>query len=143
MVGRFAIHVVLPIAIGTWIYVGWRSTDLLVFRWIEFCGLSAFVFRPAVSLPDWVLYCLPDGCWVYAATSWMLLIWQRLVPWAWLALILGVGTELGQLAGFVPGSYDLVDILFYVVAFILAGAIHAQTHLVHSRHLGDDLSGLR
>lgn len=127
---RFMVHVVLPILIGASIYVGWRSTNLLVFRWIEFCGLSEFVVRPAVELPEWILYSLPDGCWVYSATSWMMLIWNRPVPWTWVAVVLAVAAEFGQLLGVVEGTYQTLDVLFYLLGFTFAVVFNAKTSLV-------------
>lgn len=141
MIIRFLIHVIVPTAIGTAVYVGWRSTDLLVFRWIEYCRLSGLVFRPTIDLPHWLLYSLPDGCWVYAATSWMLLIWKRLVPWTWVAVVLAVGAEYGQLFGFVQGTYQTLDVLFYIGGFILAGVLNEKTSLVNVRNIGHDLLG--
>lgn len=127
---RFLLQVVLPTAIGSCVYVGWRSTDLLVFRWIEYFGLTAFVFRPTVVLPDWLLYSLPDGCWVFSATSWMLLIWNRWVPWTLIPVILAVSAEFGQLLGLVQGTYETLDILFYLLGFFLAGIRNEKTRMV-------------
>jgi len=140
---RFTLHVVFPTALGTCVYVGWRTPDLLVFHWIDYCGLNSFVYRPTVALPEWVLFTLPDGCWVYATTSWMLLIWQRLVPWAWLGVILAVGGEIGQFFGYVQGTYQTLDIVFYIGAFIIAGAINAKTPIVYRRHISNDIPGAR
>lgn len=131
---RFIIHVVLPTVIGSFIYIGWRSTDLLAFRWLELLGLSSIVFRPELSLPDWVLFSLPDGCWAYATTSWMLLIWKRLTYWAWLVPVLAIGSELGQMFGVVPGTYQTLDVIFYAGAFFLAGALHAETPIIGHRY---------
>ena len=123
--GRFVIHVLLPTALGAGIYLGWRSNDLLVFRWIDAVGLSDWIYRPQGTLPEVVLYSLPDGCWVYATTSWMLIIWGRVVAWVYVGLILAVGAEVGQWAGFVPGTYDSLDMLFYIGGFALARVLNA------------------
>lgn len=139
----FFLHVILPTAVGASIYVGWRSTDLLVFRWIEFVGASGLVVRPGIPLPFWVLYALPDGIWVYAYTSWMLLIWGRIAPWVYSGLVLAVGAELGQFVGLVPGTYANLDMVFYVGGFLLAGVVHAKTHVVNARPAGDDVLRLR
>ena len=128
---RFFLHVLLPTAVGTCVYVGWRLTNLLVFRWIEYCGLQSLVIRPTISLPEWLLYLLPDGCWVYAITSWMMLIWKRFTAWTWVGVVLAVGAEYGQLLGLVQGTYDTLDVVFYVGAFILAGALNEKAPLVH------------
>lgn len=138
----FLLHVVFPTIIGTAVYIGWRSTDLLVFHWIEYCNLTALVFRPTMPLPEWLLYSLPDGCWVYATTSWMLLIWKRFVPWVWVGLILAVVAEYGQLFGFVQGTFQTLDVLFYVGGFVLAGIFNEKTPLVHTRNAGDGLLGV-
>lgn len=139
----FLIQVVLPIAVGACIYVGWRSTDLLVFRWLEAVGADGLIVRPDVPLPFWVLYALPDGCWVYAYTSWMLLIWGRMVPWVYSGVVLALGAELGQLVGLVPGTYDNLDMVFYVGAFILAGVAHAQAPVVNCGATCDGLLRIR
>lgn len=127
---RFILHVVVPTAFGTSVYVGWRSTNLLVFEWIDYFALNAFVFRPSIVLPDWLLYSFPDGCWVYATTSWMLLIWNRFVLWTWIAVLLAASAEFGQLLGLVQGTYQTLDVLFYLGGFVLAGALNEQTHMV-------------
>ncbi len=127
---RFLLHVVLPTLVGTAVYVGWRTTDLLVFRWIEFLHLEILVFRPTFGLPELLLYSLPDGCWVYAITSWMFLIWNRFVHWVWIGLILAVGAEFGQLFGLVQGTYQTLDVLFYVGGFVLAGVLNEKAPLV-------------
>lgn len=141
---RFSVHVIFPTAIGTCIYVGWRSTDLLVFRWIEFCGLTGLVIRPTLALPDWLLYSLPDGCWVYSATSWMMLIWNRLVPWTWVAVLLAVSAEYGQLFGLVQGTYQSLDVFFYLAGFICAVILNAKkTSLVDDSNPHHGILGIR
>lgn len=136
---RFLIHVVLPTALGTCVYIGWRSTDLLVFRWMEFCGLNYLVLRSTMTLPDWLLYSFPDGCWVYATTSWILIIWKRFNFWTYLAVVLAVGAECGQHVGIVQGTYQTLDIVFYIAGFILAGMFNEKTPLVST---GDDRDGI-
>jgi hypothetical protein len=140
----YLIHVVLPIALGSCIYVGWRSTDLWVFQWIDAVGVTHLVVRPGFPLPGWALYSLPDGCWVYAYTSWMLLLWGRMSPWAYAGVSLGLGSEFGQLFGFVPGTYDNLDVVFYIGAFILSGVFHTKkTPVVCGGHDRDGSFGLR
>lgn len=134
---RFTAHVVLPIAVGAAIYIGWRSKNLLVFDWIDATGLNFLVYRPNFALPGWAAYSLPDGCWVYAYTSWMLIIWGRLVPWVFTGVVLAVVAEFGQLFGIVQGTFDIVDLLFYVCAFLLARFLNEKAHLVNGCN-GDD-----
>ncbi|MFN9411856.1 MAG: hypothetical protein ACK57V_05675 [Pirellula sp.] len=129
---RFCLLVILPIAVGSLIYVGWRTTSLWVFHWLAFCGIPSNVFRPSAGLPSVVLYSLPDGCWVIAGTSWMLMIWKRLHPWVFTFVALAIGGEFGQAAGIVPGTFEWNDVSFYTFGFILAliGYRYAETPMV-------------
>jgi hypothetical protein len=131
---RFCFFVILPVALGSLIYVGWRTNSLLVFHWLAFFGIPSNVFRPSADIPAVVLYSLPDGCWVFAGTSWMLMIWKRLHPWIFSFLGLAVGGEFGQLLDIVPGTFEWNDVFFYTFGFILAlmGHRHAETLLVNN-----------
>ena len=125
----FLLHVVLPVAVGTAIYIGWRDQNMWVFRGIDAVGANWLVVRPDIPLPGWVLYSLPDGCWVYAYTSWMLMIWRRMNLWVVTGVVLAVGGELGQLqvVGLVPGTYDNTDMVCYLGGFLLSWVIYAKT----------------
>ncbi len=124
---KFRLHVCVPTFIGASIYLLFRTPSLLVFNWVESVGLDTHLMalRDSVSgvqLPDWLLYSLPDGVWVYAITMWMLIIWDGAPPWFWLLLgvVLALGAELGQAIGLVQGTYQHLDMLFYLGAFLLA-----------------------
>lgn len=134
----FTMLVLFPIAIGTAIYVGWRTTSLLVFDWMALFGIPHDVFRPAVNLPSPILYSLPDGCWVLAGTTWMLLIWRSWHPWVFVFAALAIGGEFGQAFDFVPGTFEWTDVCFYLGGFILAliGFEYAKTLSLHSRVVG-------
>jgi len=51
------------------------------------------------------------------------MIWGRMTAWVFTGVVLAVGAELGQLIGIVPGTYDHLDMAFYVGAFILASTL--------------------
>lgn len=121
------LHVVLPTAIGTGVYLLFRTPTLLVFDWLDAVGLCEPVmsmrrYLSDVQPPDWLLYSLPDGIWVYAATAWLAIIWRRSPCWPWLSVpvVLAVGTEAGQAIGLVPGTHQHLDVVFYVGGFLLA-----------------------
>ncbi len=123
MTWRVLVHVVAPIVIGATIYVLFRDTTLTVFRWIEMLGLTDYVhvLRSAVAGARWaphaVVVTLPDGLWVYAGTAWMCSIWKWTVnAWTLLPASIGVFSELGQLCGLVPGTFDVADLVLVSVA---------------------------
>jgi hypothetical protein len=126
------VHIFLPVLVGGLIYTFWRKPTLLVFSWYDFIGLNGLVaslrggaqpYYP--SLPEWFLFCLPDGLWVYAMTAFMAGLWVEapkpyLLFWICLAPVLAIGGELGQFLGVVQGTYETTDIVFYLAGFILA-----------------------
>ena len=126
-------HVLSPILLGGSIYTLWRKPSLLLFNWYEWLGLSNLVgkLRHQMAfaqsyLPDWVLFSLPDACWAYALTAFMILIWQETKVgwykpiWASSGLLLGVGSELLQWIGFIQGTFDLTDLIGCALAPLIS-----------------------
>jgi hypothetical protein len=125
------IHILLPLIIGGMIYICFRSTDLLMFSWFDMIGLAENIpqlrertFYLRGGIPDWVLYSLPDGAWVWSITSFYTFLWHRCSSfestfWITLGLCLGLGGELGQGLGLVPGTFDIVDLLLIVLSFLV------------------------
>lgn len=130
-VGFIVVHCVIPLWIGGWIYLLWRSESLLMFQWAESIGIRWFVEMGrdwfghiGPSLPDWFLFSVPDGAWVYVATAFFGRLWRTgplwsHVCWTSIAPALAIGGELGQIPGFIPGTFDWMDL----VAYLLAAAI--------------------
>jgi hypothetical protein len=141
-IGQWLTHTVFPVAAGAAIYLLWRSPGLLVFRWAAALGMAsalsaARAWARSCLLPGWALFSVPDALWVYAFTAALGLVWvgsQRRVRWAWLALpgALGIGGELGQAFGLVPGTFDVVDVLLSAAAaaaaFLLTSAGRTHEH---------------
>jgi hypothetical protein len=138
---------VLPIALGTAIYVLWRTQQLLVFRWVEALGLMPAVStaRDALAgigraLPAWVLYSLPDALWVYAGTAFYALVWNpgpgrpRLF-WTSLPGVLALGGELGQALGAVPGTFCPIDMLLCALAWWAALTLNPAEKVTHEPQL--------
>ncbi len=112
------LHVFLPLFIGAWIYIAYRSKSLLVFDWLNLLQIDPTPIRVNYDIPYFFKYCLPDGCWVYAGTSWMLLIWEgRLVPWVYLYVLLAIGGEFGQFGAIVPGTFEWLDVIACLIGF--------------------------
>ena len=126
------VHVVAPVALGAAVYLLWRSRRLPVFRLVEAVRADALVrgarehaagARPL--LPDAVLFAVPDALWVYALTAALALVWRgrrgRLgAAFVSLGVVLGVGSEGGQLAGTLPGTFDPMDAVLGAAAGALA-----------------------
>lgn len=139
-----AVNIVLPIILGGFIYIAWRKDTLLMFSWFQHLGLGSFVFRLRVYLspfyehiPKFVLYCLPDGLWVYSLTFFMGWLWKNssklaFMFWASIGSVLGIGGELAQSFGIVQGCFELLDLFACSVAAISAIYLVKKTPLQSS-----------
>ncbi|SRR5258705_3754801 len=126
------LHVILPLLVGGMIYACWRDYNLPMFRWFDLAGIGPLVHQLRVTtaplqvkLPFWFQFSVPDAMWTYALTAFMALVWRGAQSWSrpiWISmgLLLGAGSELGQLAGIVPGSFDASDLVLCVCAAMLA-----------------------
>ena len=75
-------------------------------------------------LPDWLLFSLPDGLWVFSYVSLILLLWDNRLNgynsfWVFLIPFLAIASEFGQLLGFVSGTFDITDLIFYILGTTL------------------------
>jgi len=118
--------------LGATIYILWRKDTLLVFSWIQSIGFSEWVDQMRMWsqgilpwIPEVLLYSFPDGCWTYSYTAAMQLVWRSSTDIAGSVWILGgiaaaLCAEFGQKLGIVPGAFDWIDILAYIVSFCFA-----------------------
>lgn len=114
--------------IGVSIYLLWRDEHLLIHRIIHGCGLESQMTAirnevSAISTPEWVRFALPDGLW---STSYILLIdalvkrgyiWTSIIP------VIGIISEVMQLAGWLPGTFDICDLFAYAIPYFLYALI--------------------
>lgn len=126
------LHVLLPLFLGTMIYLLFRTTSLLVFDWLGFVGLLGplmdfreFMAPVQSSLPEWFLFSLPDGLWVYSWVASMVLVWGRISGfqsgfWILIGPVLGCGSELAQYGMLLPGTFEISDLEFYLLGAFLA-----------------------
>ena len=128
----FLFNFLVPIFVGSFIYIVFRQKSLLVFTWISFFNLSNFVdvLRSSFSeyktyIPGFILYSLPDGLWVYSGTVLFLKIWkndQNIISkyfWILLPFIVSLLMEFFQLFNLIKGTFCFNDILFITVLFII------------------------
>jgi len=112
--------VALPIVFGAAIYIWFRDSNILVFRLFDALGISLPDRLDPGSLANPIFCSLPDGLWVFAFASWMRLIWGRHWFWCNLPVSLATGSEIGQLFHLVPGTFDVLDVLFYSIGHALS-----------------------
>jgi hypothetical protein len=130
------IHFILPISIGTLIYLAFRPVHLTVFHWAETLGFYSLILKARTLfdigylIPEWVIYSLPNGLWSYSFMFFISFIWGgedvlEKIYFVVLVVALSVGSELGQLLNFIPGIFCLTDVALYSFG-LLAGYCSGQ-----------------
>lgn len=119
---------IVPLIIGGMLYLGYRSQELLMFRWANYLGLSRFVnswrkFCFQYPLPEWCYYALPDGLWLLSYILLINIIWNshtwKSIIWIYALPAIAITSELLQLLNPYFGTFDIMDIVCYLGAVIL------------------------
>lgn len=117
--------------LGGGIYILCRTSNLLMFNWIDFLTLTDFVnelryytLQYSTYFPDWVIYSLPDGLWVFSYLSLSLFTWKNILTttnmiWIFIIPVLAIGSELAQWFEIVPGTFDPTDLVLYLIGSTL------------------------
>lgn len=120
------INVFIPIIIGFSIYMLFRNNTLIMFDWFDNIGginivvkLRDFIAPLKKHMPNWLLFSLPDGLWCYSFVSAFLIIDKRVSFWLLIPFLFGVGIEILQYYSLFKGTYDSVDVFFYILGFFL------------------------
>lgn len=118
----------LPVFLGGLIYLTYRANTLLMFNWLKFIGFTELVNflrtnnqLQNLTIPNWVKFSLPDALWLYSFTYTILLLWdfkitRQSVLWIFLAPTVGIFSEMGQLIGIIPGTFDSSDLLLLLLS---------------------------
>lgn len=106
---RFFLLVVVPLVAGGLIYVFCRPETIRFKTWFAAGAM------PQQYFPDWMVYNLPAGLWLFA-----FLYMLRLLQSQWYyfasAICFAFGAELLQATAYAGGTFDFGDLLAYSVA---------------------------
>ena len=138
------LHVIIPILFGGMIYIAFRSKSLKMFNWFDIIGLESvidFVRQNLIpfqnQFPTWFFNSLPDGLWVYAFTSALLIIWnnnfQEVKYWLLFPIVLGAGVEIAQGFRLFTGTFDIVDLLFTILGIIISISYFNLIHIQNEK----------
>lgn len=119
------VYVVLPLVIGIAIYWLARPRAINIFNWFKAVYPSVLINKPYLSvsnIPDWLLYNSPDFLWIFSFTSLLLIIWNKKITrkntfYLLIPCIFAILHEFGQLFSLVDGTFDKVDLLFYLLGY--------------------------
>ena len=109
-------------------YLLFRPQTLLMFHVTDALGLSAVInsMRKGISsqLPEFIIYNLPGALWAaaYILTIDSLMFRQSVMPRilvSGIIPVIGAVSELLQLIGLLPGTFDVADLLCYLIPYLL------------------------
>lgn len=113
---------------GGMTYLLFRPQTLLMFHVTDAIGLSAAInsMREGISsqLPEFIIYNLPGALWAaaYILTIDSLMFRQSVMPRilvSGIIPVIGAVSELLQLIGLLPGTFDVADLLCYLIPYLL------------------------
>jgi len=117
--------------IGGLIYVLFRVESLKMFKFFDLFSIGYEIDKIRVYtipyseyLPNWFLFSLPDGLWIFSYTSLVLYIWKNKLKkenifWVLIVPFISIFSEIGQIFNIIPGTFDLIDLIFYLMGFLL------------------------
>ena len=117
-------NVIMPIILGLFIYIVYRSNDTIIFHWFSFFGIEFIInsIRNSdifLNPPFWLKYNFPDGLWVYSLINMFLFIWIDDINkynfyYPYLFVLIACICEALQFYSIIPGTYDFIDVLSYL-----------------------------
>lgn len=122
---KLVLHIVLPIFIGSMIYILFREKTLLMFDWFSYLKLDFIIdflrnnfYGYRTCIPKSVLFSLPDALWVYSFTMFLSIYFKNKILLS--AIFIGsVITEISQL-WFVVGTFDIYDVIYMLALYLVA-----------------------
>lgn len=117
----------LALLVGGMIYATFRPTSLIMFQWFDGLGCYSFVdylrahYGNTIS-EEWLIYSLPAGLWLFSYLYVIDSIWgghanqKGRTYFLWILPILSILSEFMQLVHLMPGTFDPMDIVCYVLA---------------------------
>lgn len=124
---------------GSLIYILFRSSSLKMFIWFERINIldvieniRNFTFIYSNNLPNFILYSLPDGLWLFSYVSVVLYLWKNELKsenlfWVFSVPLISIISELGQILKIIPGTFDIIDLLMYLLGTILPFIIYKKS----------------
>ena len=122
---KLVLHIILPIFVGSVIYVLFREKTLLMFDWFSYLKLNFIIdslrnnfYGYRTYIPKSILFSLPDALWVYSLTMFLSIYFKNRI---FLSMIFigSIITEISQL-WFVIGTFDIYDVIYMFALYLVA-----------------------
>ena len=117
--------------IGSYLYLKFRSETLLMFKWAKNLGLDFIVSSIRGTFESlnsdrmkYIIFSAPYGLWVISFCCFIGAIWHKDSSLSAIILrlivpVIAVSSELLQFVGFLPGTFDINDLLVLIFSAIV------------------------
>lgn len=117
---------------GSVIYFTSRAPSLLMFHWAAWFGAGSIITtlrghsKTIIGFsPNWLIFSAPFALWVLSYLMCIKAVWLNSKRWEryfwfWSVPIGSLAIEFGQKTPYIPGTYDMVDVITIVVATLIA-----------------------
>ncbi len=130
---KIILGTIFPVILGTLIYLIFRPTTIRFIKWTKIAEnndllLNIKDFFSNINAPDWFIYNLPDGLWIFGLTYFLAVIWKnnndfQSIIWKMSPIIIATLHEFAQLNSNINGT---LDIFFYLIGFLLSLLINSN-----------------
>ncbi|NNT71677.1 hypothetical protein HKT18_05545 [Flavobacterium sp. IMCC34852] len=110
-----------------------------MFQWIDYIGFSKQLqeIRQTLApvkmiIPEWILFALPDGLWMFSYMSLILLVWENNISkenivWIFIIPFIALLSEVLQIIEIIPGTFDKLDLAMYLLGVGLPFIFYKKT----------------
>lgn len=109
-------HVILPLFLSLSIYLFFRPHDIAINKLVSL-WIPQSLFSNQIDLANWIVYNLPGALWVYSFLSIFITKDGKGLLFCLIPLLGAISIEVFQYFHITDGTYDLIDILFYLLAW--------------------------
>lgn len=120
----------LFLVMGMGVYLFFRDTNMTLFDWIPKPKILETLFIPTTPsvFSSFALYHAPDMLWVLSGILFLRFLWFYDRKWqrVYIVCFYGIASavECSQLSKRVPGTFDILDLLFMGVAAFIEGVLY-------------------
>lgn len=109
-----------------YIYVSNRNSDMILYSWLGIDtenSFFAFIRSNSFTLYPWVKYNLTDGLWMLSYLLFIESVWgdEKSIKRIFCVSLISFAfiLEMMQFLGWYPGTGDVLDIVFYIIAILI------------------------
>ena len=115
---------------GMLIYLLFRNTNMLLFAWIPQLDFLKDIYIPLEHsiITSMFLYNLPDALWFLSGILFIRFLWfgkyKEQKTYLFFFYIIGAVFEISQLSKNIPGTFDILDLLFMGTAAFVESLLY-------------------